>query len=112
MTQNFSEGALRNCYWLPQTGEEHDVHGTMGGRLRDLFFLQWEIECVMKLQQYVVLLQYSEHVRMKALPGNAACQHSQGMQYLKTKHIRELFEDLRCELGPPVVAHSNLNVLE
>ena len=42
---------------------------------------------MMKLQQYVVLLQYSEHVRMKALPGNAACQHSQGMQYLKTKHI-------------------------
>ena len=42
---------------------------------------------MMKLQQYVVLFQYSEHLRMKDLPGNVACRHFQGKQYLKTKHI-------------------------
>ena len=92
--------------------------------------LQWETEWVMKLQQFLFLLQYilpvcckiqwweeylsrcAQHLKwtlspfqqlkrvlellkvlellnkkVKALSGNVACQHSQGKQYLKTKHI-------------------------
>ena len=94
------------------------------------YALQWETECVMKLQQFLFLLQYilpvcckkqwwaeylsrcAQHLKwtlspfqqlkrvlellkvlellnkkVKALSGNVACQHSQGKQYLKTKHI-------------------------
>ena len=51
--------------------------------------LKWTLSPFQQLKRVLELLKVLEllNKKVKALSGNVACQHSQGKQYLKTKHI-------------------------